>query len=582
MRSTTDAGHLLIGRREECARLDRLIADARDGISAAVAVRGEAGVGKTALLDYVLGHAAGCRVVRSSGVESEMELPFAALHQLCAPFLEQLERLPRPQGDALATTFGLRPGPPPDRFLVGLAVLTLLADVAEAQPLICLIDDGQWLDKASALVLGFVARRLAAESVVMIFALREPGEIPDFADLPQLAVGPLEEPDARTILVSAITGRIDEPVRERMLAEAAGNPLALLELPRDWTPAAFAGGFGLPDSLSVSAKVEESFRRRLSPLPYDTRCLLLVAAAEPVGDSALVLTAAAQLGVSRHAAKPAATSGLLEITTRVRFRHPLVRSVVYREASAAERRQVHAALAQATDPVQDPDRRAWHLAAAAAGPDEEVAIELQRSAGRAQARGGVTAAAAFLQRAVELTPDSARRAERALAAAEATFLAGAFEGVERLLATAETHPLDGFQRARAALARGQVALVRGYGSDAPPLLLEAARQLESFDIELARGAYLTAYGAGMSAAHLGDAGVFLEICRSAENLHAAQGTQAPLDLLLEGLARMHTDGRAVAIPIFQRAVSGLAQLPRGGRRAVGLDRTDGQQCHVGL
>ncbi len=560
MRSTTDAGHPLIGRREECARLDRLIADARSGTSAAVTVRGEAGVGKTALLDYVLGHAAGCRVVRSSGVESEMELPYAGLHQLCAPFLAQLERLPGPQGEALATAFGLRFGPPPDRFLVGLAVLTLLADVAEAQPLICLVDDGQWLDRASAQVFGFVARRLAAESVVMLFALREPSDISDFAGLPELAVGPLGEQHARTVLASAVPGRIDEPVRERILAEAAGNPLALLELPRGWTPAAFAGGFGLPDTLSVSAKVEESFRRRLSPLPHDTRRLLLVAAAEPLGDAALVLAAAGHVGISTEAAEPAATSGLLEINTRVRFRHPLVRSVVYREASAAERRLVHGALAQATDPVEDPDRRAWHLAAATAEPDEQVAIELERSAVRAQARGGVAAAAAFLQRAAELTPDPSRRAERGLAAAEATFLAGAFDMVERLVANAEAYPLDGFQRARAALLRGHVAVVRGYGNDAPPLLLEAARQLEPFDLDLARGAYLTAYGSAMSAAHLAPPGTLLALCRAAEAL-PPQGESRGLDLLLEGLARMHTDGRAVALPILQRAVSGVAELP---------------------
>ena len=426
--------------------------------------------------------------------------------------------------------------------------------------MICLVDDAQWLDRASAQVFGFVARRLAAESVVMLFALREPSDISDFAGLPELTVGPLDEQHARTVLVSAVPGRIDEPVRERILAEAAGNPLALLELPRGWTPAAFAGGFGLPDTLSVSAKVEESFRRRLSPLPYNTRRLLLVAAAEPLGDPALVLAAAAQVGISTEAAEPAATSGLLEINTRVRFRHPLVRSVVYREASAAERRLVHGALAQATDPVEDPDRRAWHLAAAAAEPDEQVAIELERSAGRAQARGGVAAAAAFLQRAAELTPDPSRRAERGLVAAEATFLAGAFETVERLVATAEAYPLDGFQRARAALLRGHVAVVRGYGNDAPPLLLEAARQLEPFDLDLARGAYLTAYGSAMSAAHLAPPGTLLALCRAAEAL-PPQGEPRGLDLLLEGLARMHTDGRAVAVPILQRAVSGVAELP---------------------
>ena len=561
--ATPASPYALVNRRAECAHLDRLLDGARAGTSASLVVRGEAGIGKSALLDYVAQGAAGCRVVRAAGAESEMELPFAALHQLCAPFIGDLERLPGPQNDALGTAFGLRAGPPPDRFLVGLAVLSLLADVAEKEPLVCLVDDAQWLDRASAQVLGFVARRFAAESVVILFALREPAGLPDFAALPELIVEPLHEPHARTVLASAIRGPIDESVRVRILAEAEGNPLALLELPRGWTPAAFAGGFGLPDGVSVSAKVEESFRRRLIPLPDESRRLLLVAAAEPTGDPALILEAAARIGISPEAADPATTSGLLEIGTQLRFRHPLVRSVVYKEAPIGDRRLAHRALAEATDPARDPDRRAWHLAAAAAGPNEEIALELERSAGRAQARGGVAAAAAFLQRAVELTPDSAPRAERALAAAHATYLAGAFEAAQRLLVTAEADPLDGFQRARAALLRGQLAVVLGYGNDAAPLLLEAARQLESFDLELARGAYLTAYGAAIAAAHLGDAGVFLEICRSAENLHAAQGTQAPLDLLLEGLARMHTDGRDVAIPIFQRAASALAELPAG-------------------
>jgi DNA-binding CsgD family transcriptional regulator len=558
---TARSEYRLQDRRDERAALDALISHARDGASSAIVLRGESGVGKTALLDDLLARAAGCRVIHASGVESEMELAFAGLHQLCAPLLSRLDRLPAPQRDALGTAFGLRSGDPPDRFLVGLAVLTLLSESAAQQPLVCLLDDAQWLDRASAQVLGFVARRLAGESVVLIFARRDSVEVQELSGVSELTVAPLRDADAHALLASAMPGKFEESIRNRIVAESHGNPLAILELPRGWTPAAFAGGFGLPDGVSVSAKVEESFRRRLTPLPDDSRRLLLVAAAEPIGTSALVFAAAAQLGISAEAAEPAANSGLLEIGTQVRFRHPLVRSVVYKAAPIGDRRLVHQALAEATDPAQDPDRRAWHLAAAAPGPNEEVALELERSAGRAQARGGVAAAAAFLQRAVELTPEPARRAERALAAAQATFLAGAFEVVQRLLVTAEAHPLDGFQRARATLLRGQLAVVLGYGNDAAPLLLEAARQLESFDLELARGAYLTAYGAGMSAGHLGDAGVFLEICRSAESLHAAQGTEAPLDLLLEGLARMHTDGRAVAIPIFQRAASALAQLP---------------------
>ena len=427
MATTRDTASALVDRHAERAHLDGLIAEARTGTSGSVVMRGGAGVGKSALLEYLPGRAAGCRLVRAAGIESEMELPFAGLHQLCAPLLDELARLPGPQGDALATAFGLRSGPPPDQFLVGLAVLTLLADSAERQPLICVVDDAQWLDRVSALVLGFVARRLAAESVVMIFAVREPWDSRDLAGLPEVTIGPLAERDARELLGTAILGRVDASVRERILAEARGNPLALLELPRAWSPAAIAGGFGLPDSVSVSERIEESFRRRLAPLPDDSRRLLLVAAAEPVGDPTLVLAAAEKLGIPADAAGPAIATGLLDIGTEVRFRHPLVRSVVYRESSGDDRRRVHAALADATDPERDPDRRVWHLAAAAVGPDEEVAIELERSAGRAQARGGVAAGAAFLERAVELTGDPARRAERALAAAQASLQAGASE-----------------------------------------------------------------------------------------------------------------------------------------------------------
>jgi DNA-binding CsgD family transcriptional regulator/tetratricopeptide (TPR) repeat protein len=559
MPATATAEPRLWGRHSECRRLDTLIENARKGTSGTLVVRGEAGIGKSVLLDYLLSHAGGCRLVRVAGVESEMELAFAALHQLCGPFLRELGRLPEPQRVALAIAFGLEDGPPPDRFLVGLATLTLLADVAEAQPLVCLVDDVQWLDRASAQVLGFVARRLAAEAVVVIFAVREPWETTDLAGLAEMAVGPLRDVDAHALLAAAIPGRVDLPVRERIVAEAHGNPLALLELPRAWTPAALAGGFGLPDGGTVSAKIEEGYRRRLAPLPEATRKLLLLAAADPVGDPRVIQAAADELGIPSNAAEPAATAGLIDDPAEVRFRHPMVRTVVYHDGALADRRAVHASLAKATDPAADPDRRAWHLAAAAVGPDESVALELERSAGRAQSRGGVAAAATFLQRAADLTGDSAQRVERLLAAADASFIAGALDAVQRLVATLETYPLDAFQRARIALLRGQVALVLGYGSDAPPLLLDAARQLEPLDPELARRAYLMAYGSAYAAAHLAPAGVLLEICRGAEGLPAAPNPP-PLDLLLEGLARMHTDGRAVAIPILQRAARALTGL----------------------
>jgi hypothetical protein len=353
-------------------------------------------VGKTALLDYLVEHASGSRVAHAAGVESEMELAFAGLHQLLTPMLDRLERLPGPQGEALATAFGLSSGPAPDRFLVGLATLSLLADATEQHPLLCLVDDAQWLDQASAQVLGFVARRLVAESVALVFAARVPGN--ELAGLPELVVGGLPEGDARALLTAALTGPLDAQVRDQVIAETGGNPLALLELPRGLTPAELAGGFALPNALPLPGRIEDSFRRRLEALPGETRSLLLVAAADPVGEPVLVWQAAGRLGIPAAAATPAAEAGLLEIGTRVRFRHPLVRSAVYRSASLQERQDVHRTLAQVTDPELDPDRRAWHRAQATPGPDEDVAAELERSAGRAQARGGVAAAAAFLQR----------------------------------------------------------------------------------------------------------------------------------------------------------------------------------------
>src|SRR5580698_6229686 len=396
--------------------LDRL--PERAGRSGVLVVRGEPGVGKTALLDWAVESAAGLRVVRVAGVESEMELAFAALQQACAPMLDKLAGLPDPQRAALGVAFGLTTGAAPDRFLVGLAALSLLSAVAERQPLLCVVDDAQWLDRASALVLGFAARRLLAEPVALVFATREPGE--EFRGLPELVVGGLGEGDARELLGSVVGGPLDERVRDRIVAETRGNPLALLELPRGVTPTELAGGFGFPgvpglpgvagvDGVpGASGRIEDSFRGRLEVLPAATQRLMLVAAAEPAGDPALVWRAAERLGIGAGAVAPAADAGLLMIGERVVFRHPLVRSAVYRAASAPERRAVHQALADATDPQADPDRRAWHRAQAAPGPDEEVASELKRSAGRARARGGLAAAAAFLERSAALTLDAVR------------------------------------------------------------------------------------------------------------------------------------------------------------------------------
>ena len=411
----------LLDRERERAALDGLLGDLRLGRGGALVVRGEAGVGKSALLEYVAGAAADMRVARAAGVESEMELAFASVHLLCAPLLGRLEDLPGPQRDALGVAFGLRAGGAPDRFLVGLAVLTLLSEVAGERPLLCVVDDAQWLDRASAQVLAFAARRLLAEPVGLVFAAREPGE--QFRGLPDLEVRGLPDKDARALLASAVRVRLDEQVRDRIVAETNGNPLALLELPRGLSPTQLAGGFGLAGAQAVPARIEQGFRERLDGAARRHAVADAHRGGEPAGDPVLMWRAAGRLGIAASAAEAAQADGLLEIGARVRFRHPLVRSAVYSSASLPERRAAHQALAEVTDPGRDTDRRAWHLAAAAPGPDEGVAAELERSAGRAQARGGVAAAAAFLRRAVELTAEPARRSERAVAAAQASLLA---------------------------------------------------------------------------------------------------------------------------------------------------------------
>ena len=546
----------LTDRRSERDVLDRLVDAVLGGQSRALVVRGDPGVGKTVLLDYLAGRARGCRMARAGGVQTEMELAFAGLHQLCAPMLDHLDHLPVPQQDALRIAFGRAAGPPPDRFLVGLAVLSLLSEVAGEQPLICLIDDEQWLDRASAQALGFVARRLAADPVGLVFAAREPGA--ELTGLPELEVGGLRESDARALLDSAMAGPLDDRVRDQIVAETQGNPLALLELPRGLSPAELAGGFGLPGAAPLSERIGESFRRQLEALPAQSRRLLLLAAAEPYGDVSLVWRAAGRLGIPFQAVSPAVDAGLVQFGARVWFRHPLLRSASYRAASIADRQAVHGALAEATDPLAHPERRAWHRAQAAPGPDEEVAAELQRSAGRAQARGGLAAAAAFLERSALLTADPARRADRTLAAAQAHLQAGAFGTALELLADAEdkaSGPLDELQSARADLLRGEIVFASGMGSDAPPLLLKAAKRLEPLDVGLARETYLTAWMAAMFAGRLVGAGDLLEVSRAARALPAPADPPHPADLVLAGLAMVVTDGSAAAAPTLRRAIS---------------------------
>ncbi len=541
---------MLPGRESEIAFLNELLRRVREGHSAAIVVYGEAGVGKTALLSEAFGSAPGLRVLRAAGIESEMELPFASLHQLCIPMLSQLERLPPPQSQALAAAFGLREGPAPDRWLVGLAVLSLLAEAAEDEPLICVVDDCQWLDRASGQALAFAARRLGAEGVLLAFAAREPSR--ELEGIPELLVKGLRSRDARALLRSVMRWPLDEQVRERLLAETRGNPLALLELPRGLSPAELAGGFGLPRELP--GRIQESFLRRLRALPAEARLMALVAAAEPLGDHALVRRAAARLGLPADAIAPAEAEELLKINGHVVFRHPLVRSAVYGAASPGDRQQVHAALAAVTDPGREPDRRAWHRAHAADGPDEEVAAELEASAARAGRRGGIAAAAAFLERAVQLSPDPGPRASRALAAAQAKALAGAPEAARRLLLTAEAGPLGAIEHAQVDMIRAQVAYSQNRGSDAPALLLRAARRLEPLDLSLARRTHLDAVLAAHFAGRLAR-GSLRETAEAARRVPPAAERSPASDLLLDGLAMAYLDGYTAAAATLRQAVS---------------------------
>jgi len=555
MLNTDGRGSELRGRRSESKTLDRLLADARKDHSGVVVVRGEAGVGKTALLDYLAERAHGFRIVRAVGIESEMELAYAGLHQLCAPLLDGLEGLPPPQRDALSTAFGISAGEPPDRFLVGLAVLSLVSEVAEGQPLLWIVDDAQWLDRVSAQTLGFVARRLLAERTVLAFGLRDPSGEQELAGLPELVVTGLGDGDARALLDSVISGPVDQRVRDRIVAETRGNPLALLELPRGLSPTELAFGFRLTDTMPLASRIEEGFLRRLEPLPVETRRVLLTAAAEPGGDDALLWRAVGRLGIGHEAAAAAEATGLIELGPRVRFRHPLVRSAAYRSASLLDRQDIHRALAEVTDPDLDPDRRAWHRAHAAVGPDEGVAAELERSADRAQARGGMAAAAAFLEEAVRLTLDPALRAERALAAAQAKYDAGSPEAALALISMAQAGPFDELRSARVGLLRAEIAFATRRGSDAPPLLLRAGRQLEPLDIGLARETYLEAFTAAVIVGRLSRGADVVEVAKAALAAPSPSTPARAPDILLDGLALLVTDGRATATPILKQAVS---------------------------
>jgi DNA-binding CsgD family transcriptional regulator len=546
----------LRGRFREREALDDTLDRVRGGESDVLVLRGEAGIGKTSMLHYVVHRATGCRIIQVAGVESELELPFAALHQLCGPLLGEVASVPDHQIDALRVALGLASGPPPDRLVVGLATLGVLSEAATDEPLVVLVDDAQWLDEATCQVLGVVARRLGNESVLLVLAVRETGTDRLFPGVAELTLDGLDEDDARAVLSAATPGHLDDRVRERLVAETRGNPLALMELVHGMTEAELAGGFAVPATPVTTTVLEERYIERVRALPEPTQRLLLVAAADATGDPTLMWRAAHSLGLGHDDAEPARAEQLLEIGSGVRFRHPLVRSAAYAAASADGRRAAHRALAEATDAEADPDRRIWHLAAAAPGPDEDVAAELERSAVRAQARAGLAGAAAFFQRSVALTPELQRRTERALAAAEAHLHAGAFDAALGALAEAEADATDDLQRARVETLRAAINRSATWGRDAPLRLLEAAQRLESLDAMLARQTYLDAWGAALVAGAFAAPGGGLPVVSAAARaaLTRVPGAE-PSALLLDGLSTLILDSPAEAAPLLRRALS---------------------------
>ena len=559
----------LLGRSTETAALQDALAEVRDGLRGVLVLRGDPGIGKTVLLKWTAEQAHDMQLARVVGVQAEMGMGFAGLHQLLMPFLGGLDGLPEPQRLALGSAFGLVAGPPPDRFLVGLAALTLLTDASGARPVLCLVDDVHWLDSASVEVLGFIGRRLYADRVGMVFTVRE-GEGPTaaLAGLPELIVGGLAPEAAGELLATVANAPVDGRVSAQVVAGVAGNPLALVELAAELTPEELSGTVPLAWPLRFGGQLEELYLSRVQALPADAGALLLVAAADPTGDPVLVAKAAAQLGIGSDAGEATEMHRLVSWQPQIRFRHPLIRSAAYYAVSAGARRAAHAALAAVTDPDADPDRRAWHLAEAASGPDEQVAAELERCAGRAQARGGLAAAAAFLERSVLLTADPARHAERVLAAAQASMQAGVSGKALELLATADAGPLDEFQRARVDLLRGQIAFASRRGSDAPPLLLKAAQRLELLDARLARETYLEALFASLFAGRLAVGGGAREVAEAARAAPLPQRSARGPDLLLEGLALIVVEGFPAGAPVLKRAVSAFCSADVSGE--VGL------------
>jgi DNA-binding CsgD family transcriptional regulator len=568
------ASAALVGRDLECGTLDRLLGEVRDGASRSLVIRGDPGIGKSSLLDYAAAAAAGYLVIRVTGIESEMEFAFAALQQACAPLLKHLDQVPAPQAGALRVAFGLSHPDglshadelghlePPDRFLVGLGVLALAAEEAAAQPLLYIVDDAQWVDQTSLQALAVAARRLYGESVGLIFSARTEGVRGELAGLPEIALSGLPEPDARALLATVVPHRLDDQVRDRILAEAAGNPLALIEFAREVTEVgSLAGGFGVSPWVArpLADRVAVRYLARVNALPAATRRLLLVAAAEPLGDPVLLRMAGHRLGLGLDDLAPAEAEGLVRLDGHVTFRHPLVRSAIYRSAASADRQAAHAALAEVTDPGLDQDRRAWHQAQATFGPDEAAAADLEQSANRALGRGGPAAAAAFLERAAALSPEPAERARRNLAAAQPRYDAGAPREAARLLAAAQAGPLSELQRARADQLAARITSVTGADGDAPRLLLSAAARLAPRDAGLARRAYLDA----LTSAMMTGGARWQDVGRAVAAAPPPPGPPKAEDLFLDGLAAQAADGYEAGLPALRQALRTVGEAMAG-------------------
>ena len=565
---------MLLNRRDETVQLNRFADEVLRGHSRALVLHGEAGIGKSVLMQYLRSRFRDEDAIAIAGVEAEQELAFAALHQLCSPMLGRLDRLAAPQASAMRTAFGLVDGPPPDRTVVALATLSLLGEHARDRPMLCTVDDAQWLDHASAQVLGFVARRLRTEAVGLLFAVRSTGEgdvdMPELAALPALPVRGLADKEARKLLTLAHVGAADQRIVDRIVAESRGNPLALLELPKGFSPAELTGGFGAVTTTALPERIEHSYRRQIGGATAAVRQLLLLAAAEPLGDPALLWRAAERLGIDPgDQILATGLSGFLNIDTRIRFAHPLLRSAVYRGASAQERRRVHAALAEVTDPDVDLERLAWHRAQAAGDPDEGLAEELEKCAIRAQGRGGPAAAGAFYLRASELSPQPRPKARRLLTAADAYHQAGLPDASLQLLSRLDTSVQSTLEAAQLQLLQARIAFTMGRGSETAAMLVRAAQQLQELDPDLARATYLEALRAAWFSAHLSQGPTVQEIAQEAAQSPPPVKLSGTIDALSEGFIRRYSEGYEAGAKQLTKAIVDFDAIAHGSVEQLG-------------